>query len=108
MIVKNESVNLARCLGSIRQVVDRIVIGDTGSTDDTAAIARSFAAEIIPVPWNGDFAAARNTVLCQSRCDWIVVLDADEMLDANGAAALAKAAQQPEPAAYDVCRWNYV
>jgi glycosyltransferase involved in cell wall biosynthesis len=108
MIVKNESVNLARCLRSIRDVVDRIVIGDTGSTDDTAAIARSFRAEIISVPWNGDFAAARNAVLRHSRCDWILVLDADEMLDANGAQALAKATQQPEPAAYDVCRWNYV
>jgi tetratricopeptide (TPR) repeat protein len=108
MIVKNESVHLARCLRSIRDVVDRIVIGDTGSTDDTAAIARTFAAEIIPVPWNRDFAAARNAVLRHSQCDWILVLDADEMLDANGAQALAKAAQQPKPAAYDVCRWNYV
>jgi glycosyltransferase involved in cell wall biosynthesis len=108
MIVKNESVNLARCLRSIRDVVDRIVIGDTGSTDNTAAIARTFAAEIISVPWNGDFAAARNAVLRHSRCAWILILDADEMLDANGAQALAKAAQQPKPAAYDVRRWNYV
>jgi glycosyltransferase involved in cell wall biosynthesis len=108
MIVKDESAHLARCLRSVRNVVDRIVIGDTGSTDDTVAVARSYDAEVISVPWNGDFASARNAVLYHSRCDWIVVLDADEMLDANGAEALAKAVQQPGPAAYDVCRWNYV
>lgn len=108
MIVKNESATLARCLRSICNEVDRIVIGDTGSTDDTIAIARSFDAEIVSVPWEGDFASARNAVLCHSRCDWIVVLDADEMLDRSGAEELVRAAQLPGPAAYDVTRWNYV
>jgi len=108
MIVKNESATLARCLRSVQNTIDRIVIGDTGSTDDTVAIARSYHAEVISVPWQGDFASARNAVLRHSKCDWILVLDADEMLDANGATALVKVAQQPGPAAYDVCRWNYV
>ncbi len=108
MIVRDESANLARCLGSVRDAVDRIVIGDTGSKDDTVSVARSYGAEIVSVSWENDFAAARNAVLRCSQCDWILVLDADEMLDASGAAELVKAVQQPGPAAYDITRWNYV
>ncbi|WP_130419931.1 glycosyltransferase [Edaphobacter modestus] len=108
MIVKNEARTLTRCLTSVRAAVDRIVIGDTGSTDETISIAQSYGAEIVPVLWTGDFAAARNTVLRHSRCDWIFVLDADEMLDAGGAEKLKHLIQQPGPAAYDIWRWNYV
>jgi len=108
MIVKNEAATLARCLASVRSVVDRIVIGDTGSTDETARIAQSFGAEVISIPWTSDFAAARNAVLHHSQCDWILVLDADEMLDPAGAAALPRLIRSPGPAAYNVWRWNYV
>jgi tetratricopeptide (TPR) repeat protein len=108
MIVRNEARALARCLSSVSGAVDRIVIGDTGSTDETISIAQSFGAEILSVPWTGDFAAARNSVLRNCRCDWVLVLDADEMLDAEGATQLSSLIQQPGPAAYDIWRWNYV
>jgi len=108
MIVKDGVSTLARCLTSVRGVVDRIVIGDTGSADDSVSIAKEFGAEIIFVPWQGDFSSARNAVLRQSKCDWILVMDADEMLDPDAAVALAKITQNPEIAAYDVWRWNYV
>jgi tetratricopeptide (TPR) repeat protein len=108
MIVKDGGPGLKRCLESVRGVVDRITIGDTGSTDDSAAIARSFGAEVIDVPWQQDFAQARNRVLSRSQCDWILVLDADEMLDASAAQTLREALQCKDVAAYDVWRWNYV
>lgn len=108
MIVKNEARTLARCLASVRDVVDRIVVGDTGSSDATVSIAQSYGAEIVSVPWTGDFAAARNAVLEVGQCDWVLVLDADEMLDARGAERLRHLVQQPGAAAYDVWRWNYV
>lgn len=108
MIVKDGAATLRRCLASVRPVVDRIVIGDTGSSDETATVAREFGAEIFSVPWEENFSSARNAVLRHSSCDWVFVMDADEMLDAEGAAALAKVIQQPGPAAYDVWRWNYV
>jgi tetratricopeptide (TPR) repeat protein len=108
MIVKNGGRSLERCLESVRGLVDRIIIGDTGSTDDSAAIARSFGAEIIEVPWHQDFAKARNCVLSQGRCDWILMLDADEMLDRSAAQTLGEALQRKDVAAYDVWRWNYV
>lgn len=108
MIVKDGAATLRRCLASVRPVVDRILIGDTGSTDETVAIAREFGADVISIPWQGNFSSARNAVLRHGSCDWVLVLDADEMLDPEGAAAMAKLIQQPGPAAYDVWRWNYV
>lgn len=108
MIVKDGASSLKRCLESVRNVVDRIVIGDTGSSDESVAIARSFGAEVISVPWEKDFARARNRVLQHSRCDWILVLDADDMLDHTAMRKLTEAVAREDVFAYDVCIWNYV
>jgi tetratricopeptide (TPR) repeat protein len=108
MIVKNGAASLKRCLESVAGLVDRVVIGDTGSTDASLEIARSFGAEILYVPWHNDFSQARNCVLEHSRCDWILVLDADEMLDATAIPLLPQALARTDLAAYDLWRWNYV
>ncbi|WJI26710.1 glycosyltransferase family 2 protein [Thermosynechococcus sp. B3] len=80
LIVKNEAAHLARCLGSVQPWVDEIVVVDTGSTDETIAIARQFTERIFTFPWQDDFAAARNYSLEQATGDWILVIDADEVL----------------------------
>ncbi|MBB5061668.1 glycosyltransferase involved in cell wall biosynthesis, partial [Granulicella aggregans] len=85
MIVKNGEASIARCIESVLGIADHITIGDTGSTDNTLHIARSLGASIVSVPWNDDFAAARNAVLAHATCDWIIFLDADEMLDQTSA-----------------------
>ena len=85
MIVKNEAHCLAECLDSVQGIADELVIGDTGSTDDTVAIAERFGARVLRVPWRDDFAAARNEVLAHATGDWLLHLDADEMLDPEGA-----------------------
>jgi hypothetical protein len=111
MIVKNGGAALARCLGSARPFVDRILIGDTGSTDDTVEIARRLGAEMISIPWEQDFAQARNLVLEQAQCDWILVLDADEMLDGWSGRRIRELTQGPvlpEVGAFENWRWNYV
>ncbi|WP_084445570.1 glycosyltransferase [Sphingomonas sp. TDK1] len=87
MIVKNEARCLARCLESVRGHVDRMIVLDTGSTDDTVAIAQRLGAEVHAFPWCDDFAAARNAALDHSDADWNLILDADEWLE-SGAAAL--------------------
>jgi len=78
MIVKNEEELLERCLESIRDWVDEIILVDTGSTDRTVEIAKSYGATIFHQPWEGDFSKARNYSLEQATCDWVFVIDADE------------------------------
>ena len=81
MIVKNGAETLRPCLESVRGVVQQIVIADTGCTDDTCSIASEFGADIISVPWENDFAKARNAALEPIKTDWVLILDADEELD---------------------------
>jgi tetratricopeptide (TPR) repeat protein len=81
MIVKNEERFLAECLDSIKDVVDEINIVDTGSTDRTIEIARSYGANVIFREWKKDFAWARNEALQMATRRWTLVLDADEELE---------------------------
>jgi tetratricopeptide (TPR) repeat protein len=80
MIVKNEEEHLPVCLRSVRSLVDEIILVDTGSTDRTVEIAESFGARVIDHPWQDDFSGARNMALEHAASDWILVLDADEVL----------------------------
>ncbi|MFD1139403.1 glycosyltransferase [Paenibacillus urinalis] len=80
MIVKNEEKQLKRCLESVRDKVDEIVIVDTGSTDLTLDIAREYTSKVYHYEWSNDFSAARNFSLKYATSDYILVLDADEYL----------------------------
>ncbi|HEX7775972.1 MAG TPA: glycosyltransferase family 2 protein [Parvibaculum sp.] len=91
MIVRNEAHHLPDCLRSIAGLVDEIVIVDTGSTDATIDIARSFGATVVESVWQGDFAAPRNLSLDHCRAEWILYIDADERLEGIGRAQLAAA-----------------
>jgi glycosyltransferase involved in cell wall biosynthesis len=81
MIVKNEENFLERCINSVKDFVDEIIIVDTGSTDKTKEIARKFTDKIYDFEWNNDFSKARNFSLSKATKDWIFVLDADEIVD---------------------------
>ncbi|MCC6407179.1 MAG: glycosyltransferase [Planctomycetes bacterium] len=87
MIVRDEEAALPRALGAAREVVDELVVLDTGSRDRSAAIARDFGATIGTFAWCDDFAAARNAALRLATARWILVLDADEELVVAGARA---------------------
>jgi len=80
MIARNEAKNLATCLESVRGVVDEIVLVDTGSTDETVAVAARYGARIFRFQWVDDFSAARNEAVKHARGEWILALDADEAL----------------------------
>lgn len=80
MIVRNEEQNLAACLESVADLMDEIVVVDTGSTDGTRDVARRFGALVFDFPWVDSFAAARNESLHHASGDWIFWLDADERL----------------------------
>ncbi len=81
MIVKNEEAVLARCLDSIRDIMDEIIIVDTGSSDRTKEIASKYTDRIYDFPWIDDFAAARNFAFSKASGDYIYSADADELID---------------------------
>jgi tetratricopeptide (TPR) repeat protein len=80
LIVRNESEFIEDCLRSLIGHVDEIVLVDTGSRDDTIAIARRFPVVLHQFPWNDDFSAARNYALDRAKGDWILYIDGDERL----------------------------
>jgi tetratricopeptide (TPR) repeat protein len=109
MIVRDEAATLARTLESAQGIVDEIVVVDTGSVDDTVAIAQSFGAKVHSFAWVNDFAAARNESLRHATGDWVLVLDADEVLLPETAQVLQQLDQgQPlgDVAAEDVLAIN--
>ena len=83
MIVKNGAATLARCLSSVQAHVDDMIVLDTGSTDDTVAIAGRFGARVHHFQWVDDFSTARNAALDFSACDWNLVLDDDNWLESG-------------------------
>ena len=107
MIVRNAAADLERCLASARASVGEIVIADTGSTDGTQALARRLGARVVDVPWENDFAGARNRALAEVHSDWVLVLDADERLDAAAQAALPALIATSSVAGYQVTIRNY-
>lgn len=94
VIARNESRCIERCLLSAKKFVDRILVLDTGSTDDTIAIAISCGAEVHEATWVEDFSAARNKALALADADWNLVLDADEWIE-NGGTSLQVARNSP-------------
>ncbi|WP_379971120.1 glycosyltransferase [Ectobacillus sp. sgz5001026] len=83
MIVKDEEDHIGNCLKSVKGVVDEMIIVDTGSSDRTVEICKSFGAQVFDFPWNGSFSTARNYGLDRATGDWILWLDADEELDSS-------------------------
>ncbi|USK54618.1 glycosyltransferase [Cytobacillus solani] len=81
MIVKDEEAYLRRCLESVSNKVDEIIIVDTGSTDSTLCIAEEYSTKIYKYAWQGNFAEARNFSIENAISEYILVLDADEYLD---------------------------
>ena len=78
VIVKNEAENIGRWLDSMRAVADEMIVVDTGSSDNTVALAKKAGAKVHYFAWCNDFAAAKNFALAQAKGNWILFLDADE------------------------------
>ena len=96
MIVRDEAERLERCLSSVAGFVDEMVLLDTGSTDDTVAIAERCGAVVHHLSWPGDFAPARNAALTHLRGDWVLVLDADEVLTEQAREPLRQLMADPD------------
>lgn len=83
MIVKDEADCIDRCLQSVKEVVDEIIVVDTGSIDETVTICKRHNAIVIHHTWEDDFAKARNIGIQKAKGDWILWLDADEEWHGN-------------------------
>jgi glycosyltransferase involved in cell wall biosynthesis len=89
MIARDEARCIERCLRSAAAHVDELWVLDTGSVDDTPALARRCGAQVVSWTWRDDFAAARNAALALTHCDWRLVLDADEWIGGDADALQA-------------------
>ena len=109
MIVKNEEKYLARCLRSAKPVVQEMVVVDTGSSDRTRQIATAFGARVFDFEWVYDFSKARNFSLAQASGNWILILDADEILSPNTHDAFRSLARgcPIKPVAFSIRTRNY-
>jgi glycosyltransferase involved in cell wall biosynthesis len=96
LIVKNESLLLSRCLESLRSFADEIIVVDTGSTDDTIEIAQRHGAQVKYFAWIDDFSAARNESLRHAGGDWILYIDADEVIDSVNAGKIRRIIKQKD------------
>jgi (heptosyl)LPS beta-1,4-glucosyltransferase len=89
VITLNEADRIARCIASMRGLCEEIVVLDSGSTDDTVAIARSLGARVEHRAWDG-FARQKNAAIERARNGWVLLLDADEWLEPPAQSALRR------------------
>ncbi|MDY7035214.1 MAG: glycosyltransferase [Thermodesulfobacteriota bacterium] len=108
MIVKDESCCIGRCLESVHKLVDEMVIVDTGSSDNTSDIARDYGARIYQYKWDDDFSAARNYALSKAQGEWILILDADEVIAHKDINKIRDMINREEADAYRFTLRNYV
>lgn len=109
MIVKNEQKYMSDCLKSVQPIAKEIVVVDTGSTDRTKEIALFFGAHVYDFVWVNDFSKARNFSLAKAHGDWILVMDADELISSNDHDKLQQIlkASQGQVTAYRIQTRNY-
>ena len=107
MIVKDEEDVLEECLNSVKDLADEIIIVDTGSTDNTKAIAQKYTDKVFDFKWNDDFAEARNESLKYAGGDWILILDADEELDGQGKKIIKQAINNQTTEVYSLPQLHY-
>lgn len=103
IIAFNEADRIARCVGSLLSVCNEVVVLDSGSTDDTVAIAAAVGARVVQQPWLG-YAAQKNAAIALAMHPWVLMLDADEWLDLDALAALRSLFHSGEIERADVWR----
>ena len=106
MIVKNEEVVLARCLDSIKDIVDEIIIVDTGSTDNTKEIAYHYTQNVYDFQWVNDFSLARNYSFSKATKDYQMWLDADDVITEKDQEKIRKLKETLDPS-YDIVTFKY-
>lgn len=108
IITKDEEKNIVRCIRSVQDVVDEIIVVDTGSKDDTMIKAINAGAKISQLKWNDDFSEPRNKAIELSSTDWILSIDADEVLPERGKEEISEMAAMPQVAGWHIDTMTYI
>ena len=105
LIVKNEEEVLERCLNCANKFADEIIVVDTGSTDNTIKIAEKFTDNVYNFKWENNFSKARNYSFSKATSDYIMWLDADDVISPENIEKINKLKQTPTPK--DVYMFKY-
>ena len=106
-MVKNEEKHLEKCLESVKDFVDEIIIVDTGSKDNTKEIVQRYTDKIFNFKWNNDFSKARNFSLSKATKKWILVLDADEIITKKDMKKIIRITNKTKENAFYLIQRNY-
>ncbi|MGI5959986.1 MAG: glycosyltransferase [Massiliimalia sp.] len=107
MIVRNEELVLARCLDSVQGIPDEIIIVDTGSVDATKEIAGQYTSLVYDFLWQDDFSAARNFSFSKASKEYLLWLDADDVLSPKDREAFLNLKNQLDPTV-DIVMMPYI
>lgn len=99
-IAKNEERFLPEMISSVKDLASEILVLDTGSNDSTSEVARDMGAAVYTMPWGEDFSAARNGIMAEAKGDWILMLDADEVIESKFHNAIEQAVKEKKTHAY--------
>ena len=102
ILTKNEELNIVDVIANVKQVTDKVLIVDSGSTDKTVELAEANNAKVVYRKWDNDFAAQRNFALAYVDTDWVLYLDADERMNEELCNAIIDFLQNPKDA---MCRF---
>ena len=106
-IMKNEAHVLERMLNSLLGLVDEAIVVDTGSTDESIKIARSWGVKVLQDPWQDDFSRPRNISMDQATGEWIIIIDPDETISRQDHDEIRRLCANPSIAAYRLDTRNY-
>ena len=106
ILTKNEENNIVDAILNARQVTDKVLVVDSGSTDKTIELAEANGAKVIYRTWDSDFAAQRNFALHHVETEWVLYLDADERMNEELVSCINKEMQSPKSAVYRFIRRN--
>jgi hypothetical protein len=104
VMVRDDAARLKRCIDSLTSAVDEVVILDTGSKDDTVAVAKAAGARVAEMEWPGSFSVGLNALLAEVRTDWVLRLDSDEWFELDPKADLQDAIGKEENYGYKLVR----
>jgi len=107
MITRDEESFIPDAIRSVKELADEVVVVDTGSVDGTVEVAKKLGAKVFSFKWKNDFSSARNYAISKATKDWILILDADEVLDEDAIDKIKKLVTGIDEAGFLFDQWTY-